>query len=161
MAESTFGNIITFLFLGAIVITIARNAYGKRHWIGWHVTKFLIFLFGVTLILALARVAGFRGWWLQYLAIGLATPVFVGWQWKRSRRIPEARRRRTIEKWETRTGQKFDPKTHEIDHIVPFAKGGWHTPDNLRVMRKDANRRKGHREPSLADWFHIWRGKEE
>jgi hypothetical protein len=32
--------------------------------------------------------------------------------------------------------------THEVDHIVPISKGGSHTPDNLQVITKDANRRK-------------------
>ena len=47
----------------------------------------------------------------------------------------------------------FDPDKHHIDHIWPFSKGGSHTPDNLRVIAKTENLRKGAKRPRLRD---IW-----
>lgn len=161
MTEAVFGKIITSVLLGAFAVTMARNAFGKRHWIAWHIARFLIFFVAIILILLLVKATGLRGWWIEYAAIGLAAPVYCGWKWQRSRWIPVAKRRKAIAKWETRTGKRFDPKTYEIDHIVPFARGGWHTGDNLRVVRRDANRRKGGKEPTLEDWFRIWSRKDE
>ncbi len=112
-------------------------------------------------IVALMKAIGIQGWWVFYVAVALATPIYSAWQWKRSRWIPVAKRRKVIEKWEARTGKQFDPKLYDIDHKVPFAGGGWHTLDNLRVVQRNANRRKGHREPTLEDWFRIWRRKDE
>ncbi len=41
---------------------------------------------------------------------------------------------------------KDRPKNHaEVDHIVPHALGGGNEPENLRVVCKACNSRKGHR----------------
>jgi hypothetical protein len=159
--EILLGRIVTVVFLGSFGVVIARNAYGRRHWVAWHVARFMICCVAALTILILAKEIGLRGWWVQYVAIGLAAPAYHAWHWKRSRWIPLATRRRVIEKWERRTGKVFDSKVYEIDHKIPFAKGGWHTIDNLRVVRRDDNRRKGNNEPTLGDWFHIWTGKDE
>jgi|LauGreDrversion4_2_1035121.scaffolds.fasta_scaffold136276_2 hypothetical protein len=34
---------------------------------------------------------------------------------------------------------------HEVDHIIPLSKCGWHHPFNLRVVTRDVNRSKGAR----------------
>lgn len=34
------------------------------------------------------------------------------------------------------------PKEHEVDHIIPIAKGGLHHPDNLQILSKTENRKK-------------------
>jgi hypothetical protein len=47
----------------------------------------------------------------------------------------------------------FDPDKHHIDHIWPFSKGGSHTPDNLRVIAKKENLRKGAKRPRLRDMW--------
>lgn len=47
----------------------------------------------------------------------------------------------------------FDPDKHHIDHIWPFSKGGSHTPDNLRVIAKRENLRKGAKRPRLRDMW--------
>jgi hypothetical protein len=58
---------------------------------------------------------------------------------KRLRRIPANIRRAVIEKHIARTGG-FDPATEEIDHMVPFEKGGGHTKDNLWIIPKKVRR---------------------
>ena len=65
----------------------------------------------------------------------------------RKRRTRTEVRRRVIAKWVASTGKKFNPRTHEIDHIVPFAKGGGETEDNLRVIERKRNRSKGAKSP--------------
>ena len=32
---------------------------------------------------------------------------------------------------------------HEVDHIVPRKHGGLHHPDNLQILTRDANHKKG------------------
>jgi hypothetical protein len=61
----------------------------------------------------------------------------------RSRHIPTSVRRKKIREYELRTGKKFNPRKHELDHEVAFSKGGSHTEDNLRVVEKGKNRSRG------------------
>ena len=65
----------------------------------------------------------------------------------RSRHIPASVRRRKIAEYELRSGKKFNPRKHELDHEVPFARGGSHTEDNLVVTEKRRNRSKGAKSP--------------
>jgi len=65
----------------------------------------------------------------------------------RSRHIPASVRRRKVAEYELRTGKKFNPSKHELDHEVAFSKGGSHTEDNLRVVEKRKNRSKGAKSP--------------
>lgn len=68
-----------------------------------------------------------------------------------SRRIPAKVRREVIAR--DLKGEPFDPNVHDIDHIVPFSKGGDHTVENLRVVHRSENRRRGAKMPTLKD-FH-------
>ena len=65
----------------------------------------------------------------------------------RSRHIPQSVRRKKIAEFELRTGKKFNPRKHELDHEVPFSRGGSHSEDNLRVTEKAKNRSKGSKSP--------------
>lgn len=65
----------------------------------------------------------------------------------RSRHVPGSVRRRKVAEFEMRTGEKFDSQKHELDHEVPFSRGGSHTLDNLRVVEKRVNRAKGRKSP--------------
>ena len=73
---------------------------------------------------------------------------------KRSRRIPANIRRAVIEKHIARTGG-FDPATEEIDHRVPFEKGGGHTKYDLWIIPKKVNRSKGNKMPLPEDWLRF------
>ena len=68
-----------------------------------------------------------------------------------NRRIPNKVRRRVIANYERKKGIKYSSRTHELDHKVPFSKGGGHTVDNLRVIEKSKNRSKGAKLP----WWDI------
>ncbi len=65
----------------------------------------------------------------------------------RSRHIPKSVRRKKIAEFELQTGKKFNPRKHELDHEIPFSRGGSHTDDNLRVIEKRRNRSKGAKSP--------------
>jgi len=40
---------------------------------------------------------------------------------------------------------------HEVDHIWPISRGGWHHPSNMRVITKEENRKKGSGLPTLEE----------
>jgi 5-methylcytosine-specific restriction endonuclease McrA len=50
-------------------------------------------------------------------------------------------------------GQKYDPKKHHIDHVWPYSRGGSSTEDNLRVLDKGENLKKGSKKPRIKDLF--------
>ncbi len=64
---------------------------------------------------------------------------------KRTRHIPASERRKAIARFERETGEKYNPKKHEIDHIAPFSRGGNNIANNLRVIPKKENRKRGNR----------------
>jgi len=88
----------------------------------------------------------------QIIAGVVAFVFFVRVQGKRrTRYIPKATRRAVIER--DLKGEKFDPKKHHVDHVWPFSRGGSHTTDNLRVIEKKKNLRKGAKLPRLRDMW--------
>ena len=70
---------------------------------------------------------------------------------KRSRRIPKSIRRTVIER--DLKGEMFDPHKHQIDHVWPFSRGGSNTVDNLRVIEKKKNLRKGAKRPRMREMW--------
>jgi hypothetical protein len=71
---------------------------------------------------------------------------------KIDRRIPHRIRRAVIARFEAK-GERFDRNLHDIDHIVPFSKGGDHSVENLRVILRSVNRSRGAKMPKFRD-FH-------
>lgn len=70
---------------------------------------------------------------------------------KRPRYISKATRRAVIAR--DLKGEKFDPEKHHIDHVWPYSKGGSHTTDNLRVIEKKENLKKGAKRPRMRDMW--------
>ena len=71
---------------------------------------------------------------------------------RHSRRYIRRRdRRRAIAEFE-RHGERYDSKKHEIDHVVPYSRGGGNTIDNLKVIAKAKNRAKSDRPP----WWDVF-----
>jgi hypothetical protein len=90
---------------------------------------------------------------LEALAFGFLSAIAGGLFFvrppNRNRRIPSAVRRAVIER--DLKGERFDPRIHHIDHIVPFSKGGDHSMENLRVLSRSRNLERGSRMPKLRD----------
>lgn len=90
---------------------------------------------------------------LQAFAFGFLSAVAGGLFFvphpKRDRRIPTSVRRAVIAR--DLRGERFDPNIHHLDHIVPFSKGGDHSPENLRVLPRSRNLQKAARMPRLKD----------
>ena len=88
----------------------------------------------------------------QVIAGFVALIFFVRWEGKkRSRYIPRAMRRAVIAR--DLKGENFDPQKHHVDHVWPFARGGSHTTDNLRVIGKKKNLQKGAKRPRMRDMW--------
>jgi hypothetical protein len=89
----------------------------------------------------------------EQIIAGFVALIFFGhWQSKkRSRYIPKATRRAVIAR--DLKGEKFDPQKHHVDHVWPFARGGSHTADNLRVLEKKKNLQKGAKRPRMRDMW--------
>ena len=89
----------------------------------------------------------------QIIAGFVALICFGRWKKreKRSRYIPKATRRAVIER--DLKGETFDPEKHHIDHVWPHSKGGSNTADNLRVIAKEKNLRKGAKRPRMRDMW--------
>jgi 5-methylcytosine-specific restriction endonuclease McrA len=70
---------------------------------------------------------------------------------KRSRYVSKSTRRAVIAR--DLKGERYDPTKHHVDHVWPFARGGSHTADNLRVIEKKKNLQKGAKRPKLRDMW--------
>ncbi len=88
----------------------------------------------------------------EVLSFIVAFIVFVRWQnQKRSRYISQKTKRAVIAR--DLKGEKYDSSKHHIDHVWPFARGGSHTEDNLRVIEKKKNLQKGAKRPGMRDMW--------
>lgn len=70
---------------------------------------------------------------------------------KRSRYIPKSVKQAVIER--DLEDEEYDPKKHHIDHVWPFARGGSHTTDNLRLIEKKRNLKKGAKRPKIREMW--------
>lgn len=90
----------------------------------------------------------------EAIAFGFVLAIAAGFFFvppqKRNRVIPKRVRQAVIER--DLRGAKFDATIHHIDHIVPFSKGGDHSPVNLRVLPKRENLSRGAKMPTTRDF---------
>lgn len=89
----------------------------------------------------------------EQIIAGFVALIFFGrWQGKkRSRYIPKSTRTAVIAR--DLKGEEFDPEKHHVDHVWPFSRGGSHTSDNLRVIEKKKNLRKGAKRPRMREMW--------
>jgi len=71
----------------------------------------------------------------------------------RGRRITAKDRRRAIARYELETGKKYNSRKHDLDHEIPFSRGGNNTAENLRVQTRGKNRSRGARRSAWWDVF--------
>lgn len=72
--------------------------------------------------------------------------------------VPSPRRSRYIDKGTRQIvlsrdlkDEAYDGRNHHIDHIVPYSKGGDNSPQNLRVIPRTKNLKKGAKMPGIRD----------
>ena len=96
------------------------------------------------------RSQGYTPWeTLAFSFLVALTPAVLIKAPKRARYIPAWVRKAVVAR--DLKGQPVDPRTHHIDHVVPYSKYGDHSPENLRVVPKDYNLRRGARMPGFLE----------
>jgi HNH endonuclease len=138
--------IIGFVVVTLLLLAVRRRRESILHWLRRAIAVEATY-FGVAILLSRVGRTG-----LESLLGGLVAGFLVNQMMPgRSRYIPASVRRRKIAEHELRTGKKFNPRKYELDHEVPFSRGGSHTTDNLRVVEKRRNRSKG----AKAPWWDL------
>jgi hypothetical protein len=89
----------------------------------------------------------------EQVIAGFIALIFLGQfqSRKRSRYIAKSTRRAVIQR--DLKGEEFDTQKYHIDHVWPFSRGGSHTTDNLRVIEKKKNLRKGAKRPRMREMW--------
>jgi len=64
---------------------------------------------------------------------------------RRPRYVSARTKRQAIANWEKETGQTFNRRIHELDHILAHSRGGGNSGDNIQVLTRKKNRSKGAR----------------
>jgi hypothetical protein len=152
--------VLALLILAGIAFVTIRQAVARRQliafYVKWFIPRFALAMIA-SLVLGWVMVSvGCKVWWVHPLALAISLPLMLPIPtFKPSRKIPQHIRQAVIQKYEERTGKSFDPATEEIDHMVPFSKGGGHTKDNLWVVTKKFNRGKGNNMPLFQDWVRF------
>jgi len=137
---------LLYLLAGFVLFLVLVSLRRRREAIRHAIRRVFLSEAAFLLVVVVMVQAGKTG--PEVLVIGFLTGVVVSLSMRgRSRHVPTSVRRRKIAEFELRTGEKFNPRKHELDHEVPFSKGGSHTTDNLRVVEKKKNRSKGAKSP--------------
>jgi len=102
-------------------------------------------------VLSSTHIQDGSGIMLSYMAFALAYYLCAERINVRSRYIPISVRRKVISR--DLKDEQYDPAKHHIDHVWPFARGGSHTEDNLRVIPKIENLKKGSKRPRMSDMW--------
>jgi hypothetical protein len=141
-ADQQLLKIVAGIVIFFLLVSIRRRREAIRHRIRRVIIVEGVYL-GVAYVMAQMGRTG-----IESLLGGIVAALIVNQMMPgRSRHIPTSVRRRKIAEYELRTGKKFNPRKHELDHEVAFSKGGSHTEDNLRVVEKGKNRSKGAKSP--------------
>lgn len=73
---------------------------------------------------------------------------------KRSRNIPLHVKRAVVARHlRDDEAAEYDSERYHLDHIVPLSKGGDTSVENLRVLPREANLKKGARMPRITDFI--------
>jgi len=142
-------NDLAYLVIAAIALAVLVGIRRRREWVR-HNLRGLAIAIVVGLIgfgIAQSRGAGDVAWFWGIAAGATALAMRP----RRSRYIPAAERRKVIAEYE-RTGRKYSSKRYHLHHEVPFARGGSNTADNLRVIDKPENLRRGAKSP----WWDLF-----
>lgn len=140
-------NTLPYWIIGGFGLLVFASLLHRKESIAWQLTlyvrSFVAYLAVVWVALQLFHTSGpaaFAFGLVAMLLVDRSTP-------SRSRRIPTETRRRVIARWERQTEKKYSSKSYEIDHIIPFSRGGDNSESNLEVIPKKRNRSKGAKSP--------------
>jgi hypothetical protein len=145
-------DLVRLLAVGIIVFYVVLPVWATREGIAWGMKRGAVAIIGASVVHQVAIAKGVQPGpaILLALACGWVAAQLVP---ARSRYIPTRIKRQVIAEYESKTGKRYKPREVEVDHVWPFARGGSHTADNLRVISKVTNRRKGAKKPGVRDWL--------
>jgi hypothetical protein len=152
----TTGNpTLDWILLAAIFLVLLY--WLRAWWLAWEGIRFFLsklLVAGAVFLALVVYLQRSQPWTLQQdeIPAGVAAvAVFLLLPRRRSRYISQDVRREVVAR--DLKGQKFDGKRHHIDHVWPHSKGGSNTADNLRVVDKSRNLRKGAKRPRFWDMW--------
>jgi len=140
--------LLAFCLFGGVLLI--RVLYASREGISWWFRYLLRAILGFIVGAVLAKVLHLttqEAWLVCSMSAGVAVVTLK----PRSRHIPALIRRKVIAR--DLKDDKYNSKTHHIDHVWPFSRGGSSSADNLRILTKRENLRKGARKPKIRDLF--------
>jgi hypothetical protein len=142
MTQNWLQYAILFAILYAVLLGIRLRRESIRYTLG----RFAGLAFAGWLVISISQQ---KGWPQENSVVAGVVAAVVVDQFipKRSRHIRKQERRRAIARFEVETRERYNPKLHDLDHTVPFSKGGSSTADNLRVTTRRKNRSKGAKSP--------------
>ena len=135
-----------FALVLPFLLVLAPGVWRRRESIRFRLRVVIVAEAAYLLVTLCLTQAGWSG--PQAVVCGVFAGLVVGLlQRGRTRYIPRSERRKAIARFEYKTGRKYNPRVHDLDHVVPFSRGGNSTADNLRVIERRTNRAKGSRSP--------------
>ena len=149
----------TYRFLLLVVVALAPVAYyyaqvarRKRQHLAFQLRRAAVYFACVVIGFYSLTGHGYSTWDAGAFSVvlGLAAAFILVRSPRSDRRIPKRIRQAVIAR--DLKGKRFDPNLRDIDHIVPYSKGGDHSIQNLRVMAKSANRSRGAKMPKFQDF---------
>lgn len=147
-----FERIEVVLLIGFVLFYVVLPLWAAREGIAWGIQRRTAAMIGYLIVHQVLLTKGVQagGAVLLGLVAGYVAAQLVP---ARSRYIPARVKRKLVSDYESKTGRKYNAREVEIDHRWPFSRGGSNTADNLRVIDRKKNRRKGARRPKPTDWF--------
>ena len=148
-------NTILIVGVGILAWYVYQIASRKREWLRYKARQMLVSLIAYVVgvyVLAQQHIPGPEVVVVSAL-IGLAFGNLLVAPPRGGRRIPKTIRQQVIARDLTSKGPKWDPSKYHIDHTVPFSRGGDNSLQNLRVVEKEKNLRKGGKMPSFWDFL--------
>ncbi|HYA17991.1 MAG TPA: HNH endonuclease [Bryobacteraceae bacterium] len=88
----------------------------------------------------------------QFWSLFIAFVAWVRWQSQKRSRYISAKTKRAVIARDLK-GEKYDSSKHHIDHVWPHSRGGSNTSDNLRVIEKTKNLKKGAKRPGIREMW--------
>lgn len=152
LSQHSTGELAALAIAGIFVLMLLLSAYRRREAIGRKLRH--LFLMVAAFVLAILVASQFTQDRPKIILIALLAELVVGVRMRppdRSRYISRTERRKVIARFE-RSGKRYDPKRHHIDHVIPHSRGGSNRADNLRVLESEKNLAKSARAP----WWDVF-----
>ncbi len=141
--------IVAFAFIGFVLWALLLSLYRRRERIAQRI-RYSLLVIGSYLTTLIVAAKFTDPWKALLIAVIVGLLVRERAYPRRSRYISRRERRKAIARFEL-SGERYNPRKHEIDHEVPHSSGGVNAADNLRVITRERNRAKSAKSP----WWDV------